>query len=241
MCTVTFIPRGKDDFILTSNRDEHPARSPRNLTIANGNPQLVFPRDGGAGGTWIAAADTNKVVCVLNGAFEKHTRKPNYRMSRGIMALEFFEFPKATDFFDCFDFRDIEPFTMIIYDQGALYELRWDEHQKHILPTDANGFHIWSSATLYEKSIREKRKRWFADWLEIQEDLSLQAILDFHHRAGEGDPWNDVVMNRGYVQTVSVTSIAKTTTHTNMLYHDLINDQIKQAKIELKKEMIGII
>lgn len=240
MCTVTYIPKGKDHFILTSNRDEQAARSPRNISIVEGEVQLVFPRDGGAGGTWIAMSDTDKVVCVLNGAFERHIRKPNYRMSRGIMALEFFEFPKAEDFFNRFDFRDIEPFTMIIYDQGKLFELRWDEHKSHVKELTTNDLYIWSSATLYEASIRAKREKWFTDWLEDRENFDLESILDFHHHAGDGDPWNDVIMNRGYVQTVSVTSIVKTPDTAAMLYHDLLREELKQAKIELNKQLIGI-
>ncbi len=241
MCTVTYIPKGKDQFILTSNRDEQAARSPRNLSIIEADVQLVFPRDGGAGGTWIAMSDTDKVVCILNGAFERHVRKPNYRLSRGIMALEFFEFSKAEDFFHRFDFRDIEPFTMVTYDRGKLYELRWDEHKAHVKSLNTSDFHIWSSATLYDASIRARREQWFADWLEGREDFDLQAILDFHHNAGEGDPWNDVIMNRnGIVQTVSITSIVKTADSAAMLYHDLLRKQLKQAKIELNKNLIGI-
>ncbi|MDX1942987.1 MAG: NRDE family protein [Saprospiraceae bacterium] len=241
MCTVTYIPKGKDNFILTSNRDEQATRSPRNLSIVEGDTQLVFPRDGGAGGTWIAMSDSDKVLCILNGAFERHERKPNYRMSRGIMALEFFEFDKAEDFFERFDFRAIEPFTMVAYDQGNLFELRWDEQVAHIKELSANEHHIWSSATLYEASIRAKREEWFANWLEGREDFDLPAILDFHHHAGEGDPWNDVIMNRGYVQTVSVTSIVKTPDSAAMLYHDLLREELKQAKIELNKNLIGIV
>lgn len=240
MCTVTYIPKGKNEFILTTNRDEQAERSPRNLSIVEGDVQLVFPRDGGAGGTWVAMSDTDKVVCVLNGAFERHTRKPPYRLSRGIMALEFFEFAKAEDFFDRFDFQDIEPFTMVIYDQGRLFELRWDEQQTHVKSLISSSFYIWSSATLYEESIRAKRQQWFANWLKEQENFNLEAILDFHHNAGEGDPWNDVIMNRGFVQTVSVTSIVKTPETAAMLYHDLLREELKQAKIELNQNLIGI-
>ncbi|MBK9018424.1 MAG: NRDE family protein [Saprospiraceae bacterium] len=37
---------------------------------------LIFPRDTAAGGTWIAASDTNRVACLLNGAFVKHKHQP---------------------------------------------------------------------------------------------------------------------------------------------------------------------
>ncbi len=235
MCTVTYIPQANNSFVLTSNRDEQPGRSPKNISTINGDDiQLVFPRDSGAGGTWIAMSDTDRTVCVLNGAFEAHQMRFDYRMSRGLMVLEFFQYAHADDFFSRFDFKGMEPFTMIICEQGALYELRWDEHKAHVTPLDTAGFHIWSSATLYEKAVRAKRERWFADWLQQKADTSLESILDFHQRAGDGDPWNDVIMDRGFVRTVSITNVIKASDMANMIYNDLIRSQQSQANIALK-------
>jgi hypothetical protein len=243
MCTVTFIPQGKDHFILTSNRDEQAARSPKHITLWDeGNQHLLFPRDTGAGGTWIAVSNDNRLVCILNGAFERHVRKPSYRLSRGIMALQFFDFVNAPDFFDHFDFEGIEPFTMIIYDREKLYELRWDEKQIHVKSLKTNNLHVWSSATLYEKPIREKREWWFANWRAGRTDFSQDAILNWHYTAGEGDPWNDVIMNRNNtVQTVSVTSIAKYPDRAAMVYHDLVHEQMKSATLDLNRNLVGIL
>lgn len=243
MCTVTYIPKGKDQFILTSNRDEQAARSPKNITLWDeGSKNLLFPRDTGAGGTWIAVSNDNRLVCVLNGAFEKHVRKPAYRLSRGIMALQFFDYHNAPDFYHNFDFYDIEPFTMVMYDRGHLYELRWDEVQPHIKQLDVNDFHIWSSATLYDATLQQKRRNWFAEWIDNQEDFTQESIFNWHHTAGDGDPWNDVVMNRnGMVQTVSITSVAKNDHNAGMIYHDLLHDELKQAKIVMEKGLIGIV
>ena len=242
MCTVTYIPKGKDHFILTSNRDEQAARSPKNITLWDeGTKHLLFPRDTGAGGTWIAVSNDNRLVCVLNGAFERHVRKPSYRLSRGIMALQFFDFNDAPDFLAHFDFVGIEPFTMVIYDREKLYELRWDEIKPHIKILNPKSFYIWSSATLYDKPIREKREHWFANWRAGRKDFSPQSILNWHHTAGDGDPCNDVIMNRNnIVQTVSVTSISKTPKVATMVYHDLVHGQTKRAEMELEKRLIGM-
>ncbi len=242
MCTVTFVPKGKNSFILTSNRDEQAARSPKNITLWDeGSQHLLFPRDAGAGGTWIAMSNDNRLVCVLNGAFDRHVRKAAYRLSRGIMVLQFFNYLDAPDFFDYFDFVGIEPFTMVIYDREKLYELRWDEVQPHVKLLNVNDFHIWSSATLYDKEHQEKRKKWFAAWREGRTDFSQQAILNWHHTAGEGDPYNDVIMNRNnIVQTVSVTSIVKNMEMAEMLYHDLVHGQMKKATLDLNKNLVGI-
>ena len=242
MCTVTYIPKEKNEFILTSNRDESPLRSPKNITrIEERGETLMFPRDKTAGGTWIAVSGKDRVVCLLNGAFDYHRHDPPYRMSRGLMVLNYFNFPSAHAFFDAFPFLGMEPFTMIIAERDQLFDFRWDGIQRHIKQLDTKHAHIWSSATLYPSAIIRKREQWFAEWMLNRVDFSNEAILDFHHHAGDGDSSNDLIMNRGgIVQTVSITSIIKKEDQIDMDYHDLINDETKQqeVKIQVLKQML---
>ena len=241
MCTVTYLPLKGSNYILTSNRDEAPARSPRNITRQHlAGQELAFPRDEAAGGTWIAISSANRLACILNGAFEKHERHPPYRRSRGLMALDFFEYASVEDFLEGYLFEGMEPFTMIVLEQSKLLEFRWDGHQQHRKWLDSRQPRIWSSAPLYPEEIQQKRKQWFADWLEGKKDFRQEDILDFHRNAGDGDPWYDVVMNRGnMVRTVSITSIVKEDAFMEMQYHDLLNDEMKQTKIGLRSEVVG--
>jgi hypothetical protein len=238
MCTVTYIAHPGNDFILTSNRDENAARSPQHLSVEEqpGGVRLIFPKDNGAGGTWIAASSDNRVVCLLNGAFEKHQHQPPYKRSRGVMALEFFSYPDAPAFFEKYDFEGMEPFTFIIVDNGSLYELRWDEKQPHILPLDAKtGRYIWSSATLYPPDIREMRAGWFRDWLDGRVDFSVEAIRHFHQTGGAGDAWNGFVMNRNdRVQTVSITNVVKNADAISLIYNDLLRNAVKSGEVSLR-------
>ena len=60
MCTVTIIPKGDNDFVLTSNRDEAPQRislAPKVYTIDD--TRLLFPKDKLSGGTWIGVSEKN--------------------------------------------------------------------------------------------------------------------------------------------------------------------------------------
>ena len=200
---------------------------------------MIFPRDTGAGGTWIAASADNRVVCLLNGAFEKHQHRPPYSKSRGIMLLEFFDFPSAHRFCHNYEFQGMEPFTMIAAEKQQLLEIRWDGEQIFFKECPPNEAHIWSSATLYSKEIREKRESWFAQWLVHDPKFNTDTILQFHRNAGDGDSENDLIMNRqSIVQTVSITSIWKGRQAIEMQYHDLIHSHLKKAEIKLEREIL---
>ena len=235
MCTVTYIPTENDQFILTQNRDESPNRSAHDLVKINRNGKnILFPKDTGAGGTWIAVSDSNQLVSILNGAFKKHSHLPPYRKSRGIMALEFFDHTDAEQFFKTYDFEGIESFTMLIYDNGKLFDFRWDGQFKYIEELDTDQKHIWASSTLYTKEAKSKRRKWFEEWQKSRTDYSQSAILEFHRNAGDGDPENDLVMNRSnLVRTTSITSILKSHTNFEMYFSDLLEQRELTQKIDL--------
>ncbi len=221
MCTVTYLPQGKHNFLLTSNRDESPLRAARGIQRRAG---LLFPQDTGAGGTWIAASDVGRAAVLLNGAFELHQRCPPYRLSRGLMVLQYFDYAGAGPFIEQFAFYGLEPFTLILWDRGDLHELRWDAHRLHHKNLDPQAPHIWASATLYSAEYRHKRQQWFEDWLQGTPSPAQQDVLQWHRTAGEGDPWNDVVMNRnGIVQTVSITGICFSDEEIGMIFQDLLD------------------
>ncbi len=244
MCTVSYLPLGKQQFILTSNRDEASVRAAIAPHILAGKQsQLLFPKDPLAGGTWICASNDNRMLCLLNGAFVYHNRQTPYRKSRGLVVLDFFnEYTNAQAFLNHYPLNNIEPFTLVIYDNDNLYELKWDGEQKHIRPLDANKAYIWSSATLYTAEIKNKREQWFTNWLQAypNKQYTAQDIVHFHRTGGEGDPQNDLVMNRcDIVQTVSITNIVKTPTQFNMTYYDLTNGETNKQHIKIEQSSIA--
>ena len=233
MCTVTYLPLGPDTFVLTSNRDEAPQRSATGLYHEQRNGKtLLFPRDPLARGTWIAASDSQQLVCVLNGAFVRHQHRPPYRLSRGIMALQFFDYPDAPTFSQSFDFTGIEPFTLVLCDAGQVYEWRWDEQQVHFRALPPDRPHLWASSTLYPPEWQSKRQSWFADWQAQHPQPTAEAILDFHHRAGEGNPEYDLIMNRqDIVRTTSITSVLSQANAMRLRYEDLLSGQLLRDQV----------
>jgi hypothetical protein len=223
MCTVTYLPM-PGGYILTSNRDEalvrKPAEVPGIQTV--GTCRVLFPRDGDAGGTWIATADNGRTVCLLNGAFAWHKHNPPYRKSRGLVVLDFFKTATADDFHKNYDLQGIEPFTLLIREGNELFELRWDGQQNFFKPLDALQPHIRCSATLYTPEVIAMREKWFAAWLEKHREFKVEDILSFHLFAGEGDEHTRIRMSiYGIVQTVSITCIQSVNDVQQMYYSDL--------------------
>ena len=221
MCTVTYIPQPEGGFLFTSNRDEAPSRSSKEISSKQleNDVEIHFPKDAKAGGTWIAVSNDNRLICVLNGAFDRHEHQPPYRLSRGIMALEFFEYESAIDFFEGYEFKGMEPFTLVIIDNGNLFDFRWDGKETFMSMLDNASCHIWSSSMLYPLEIKEKREALFNNWLSTKKSISKEDIMDFHHNGKVGDPKYDLIMNRGnLVRTVSITSIVSKDRQFSMEY-----------------------
>lgn len=241
MCTVTFIPQ-KEGCFITSNRDEKAAR-PKAVApavYANYNVTLLYPKDAAANGTWIAMNESGNAAVLLNGAFVKHEPEPPYRKSRGLVFLDIIASAEPMDWFAEINLYKIEPFTVVILQEGKLYECRWDGIKKHYQQLNEKQPHIWSSATLYPDEVISKRKQWFNQWLTDHPLPSQKDIFSFHQFAGDGDIHNDVLMNRdGHMLTVSITGIEMNAEKGTMHYLDL-QDDISTSK-ELSFETLSVI
>jgi len=235
MCTVTLIPKGKTDFILTSNRDEAPNRtsSPPHFYSVN-DVKLLYPQDDLSGGTWVGISEKNRLVCVLNGGFVTHERLLNYRLSRGVVAMDFLISNGIESTMKDYNLDNIEPFTMVIADWNdtlRFFELVWDGEQKHIqeLPLEP---HIWSSATLYSEDMRNERLQWFSIF-KSKNTLKSDTLLQFHKTAGAGNEDYGVVMNRGFVKTTSITQVEKANDALKMHYENLQNKMVTDTVFNL--------
>lgn len=239
MCTVTFIPsRGK--VYLTSNRDEKnwrkDAADPCVYEFASG--KVLFPKDADAGGTWIAIHENGNAIVFLNGGLVAHTPQPPYRKSRGLILLDLIEASTPYNSFLAIKLNNIEPFTAIIWDDGHLFECRWDGERKHHFQRDESLPHIWSSVTLYNEEVIRKRNQWFESWLTSNPAPTQNDILHFHQFTGDGDAHNDLRMNRnGTVFTVSVTSLDITEGSAGMRYLDLKNNRQTDASLHIEKSL----
>ena len=236
MCTVTFIPT-KEKYFITVNRDEKNTRRqaivPEVYEIRH--RKLIFPKDGEAGGTWIALHENGNAAVLLNGAFENHLPDPPYRKSRGKILLNIIADDRSLKHFYQMDLNRIEPFTLLLLEKDNLHECRWDGKDKHCQQLKINRPYIWSSVTLYDKEAIKKRDQWFAAFLNNKPHPTQKDILEFHHVAGDGDSGNDLLMEREDIySTLSITSLLITGDRGSMKYMDLKNNTVHEKKIEFR-------
>jgi uncharacterized protein with NRDE domain len=238
MCTLSFIPKPDGGFHITHNRDEVIYRNSESLpTKLNiNNLELISPIDPESGGTWITMANNGTIACLLNGGFEKHTRDLPYRHSRGIIIFDFFNYNGLHDFLVNYDLSNIEPFTLIIYNNDELFEIVWDGEQKHMRKLDKHEPHFYSSSTLYNAEMKLERKTWFRDWLSQKETPSLKEILEFHHCAGKENEEYGLLMKRSeLLQTISISSIERKPKELSLVYENLLSHEITEHKLKIKR------
>lgn len=233
MCTITLVPHpdSMNGFILTSNRDEAVSRKtlPPQSEIYK-NTKMYFPKDEQAGGTWVGVSEKLRCVCLMNGAEKPHKRKPEYRKSRGIVVKDFLAGGKLKKLLTDYDFNDIEPFTMIIVDWSnglVFYELLWDGATRKVTKLSLKG-HIWSSSPLYNDNMKLLRNKWFKN-LKQSKGFSAESLLDFHHHAGEGNKESDLIIDRGFLKTQSITQVKNSAKELKFWYENLENMEVTEA------------
>lgn len=233
MCTVSYI-KTEDKVIITSNRDEKVTRgaaiAPQTYMV--NNHKIIFPRDPKAGGTWFAVKDDDTIGVLLNGADKKHPHNPPYAKSRGLVLLDIISNDSPVEYWNTIDLENIEPFTIVLYDNEKLYQMRWDGTNKNTIELNAEQSYIWASATLYSEEIQAKRKNLFSEFLNNTKNPDKDSILDFHLFTEGNDKENGLVIDRyGILKTVSVTQFVQHKNKVDVYYKDLMSGSEKTKTV----------
>ena len=232
MCTVVFIPKG-DRYFFASLRDESPSR-PKAVVpdiYKDGDAVVLSPVDAMAGGTWLGVTASGSVIILLNGGFEKHERKTNYRKSRGLIVAELLASNLPVGDWHLMDMHGIEPYTLVVWNEGNLFQLVWDGEHKHGVLLKSNQPFIWSSSTLYDQQARTHRSELFQQWIGMNTPVSSLSVFNFFKSHTESE--NGFLMNRNeQTKTLSYTFIElQTDDSAEMQYHDFLSDTYHDKKI----------
>ena len=129
--------------------------------------------------------------------------------------------------------NEIEPFTLVLYNQKRLTEFRWDGKVKHFLELDENHPHLWSSATLYSPEVRTKKQVAFQQFLSGNFEITSEMLLDFH--ANEDDPENGFRINRSEkVKTLSTTQALFSDSKIVLKHKDLVKETTDVLDIKVR-------
>ena len=232
MCTVVFIPKG-DKYFFASLRDESPLR-PRAVVpdiYKEGYAIILSPIDAMAGGTWLGVTASGSVIILLNGGFEKHERKTNYRKSRGLIVAELLASNLPVVNWNLMDMHGVEPYTLVVWNEGNLFQLVWDGENKNGILLKPNQPYIWSSATLYDNQARTCRSELFHQWIGMNTPVSSLSLFNFFKSFTESE--NGFIMNRNeQTKTLSYTFIElQIDDSAEMQYHDFLSDTYHDKKI----------
>lgn len=235
MCTVTYRPIS-NGFYLCSNRDEYKIRkkaSSPQYDYHNG-VKLLFPKDGAAGGTWIAVNQHGWVMVLLNGAFEKHIPNGPYHKSRGLIALDIIANLNPVQGFLNIPLIGIEPFTIILAQQNRLYECRWDGVLKSKKPLDPKQNYIWSSVTLYSTEVIASRELFFQEYCRKHPEPNSPQLLNFHQFKSEENNESDIQINRqDMLLTLSISCLMVEESKAVFEYIDILEQETTRQTIEL--------
>jgi hypothetical protein len=240
MCTVSFVPTGEGDFILTSNRDETVARGLASFPkkFNRDGQTIICPVDPLASGSWIAISENGNLRCLLNGAFQKHSHHPPYRLSRGIVVLDSLSFDDPHEFSKKYDLDDIEPFTMVMVrneKEPIIFELRWDGKEKYLRSLSAADVLLWSSATLYTGEVAAAKEKAFKNYLEELTVLTAENLVEIHSHFLYED-WIQGAERVSVVSTLSITSVESKDSRMQMNYRDLVRKHLPLSTITFGPE-----
>ena len=241
MCTVTYIPTLKNQFVFTSNRDESPKRATLKPTYyKEDGVDLFYPKDEVANGTWIGLSEKKRLVCLLNGGFEYHNPLLKFPKSRGIVVKDVLKTDSLLQTLEGMVLEGVAPFTLLVLDWGedlTLTELVWCKEKKHVNILDAEKPQIWSSSTLYTQETKTDRKDLFDSYLNELEVLTQDQVLKFHQNEQLGCVETALKMKRSMVETISTTSVLKSNEEVSMIYKDYVQGST-QAYEHLFEEVV---
>lgn len=231
MCTVVYIPQ-TNSISFASLRDESPLRVKAILPRINqmNKIEALSPIDPFGKGTWIGVTKSKTVVILLNGAFENHQRKASYSKSRGLVTKELLGSYSPIIEWSIMDLDNVEPFTLVVFNDNHLFELVWDGEKKHRKLLQPDKSHIWSSSTLYDREAKQKRKEEFDNWMAMSPPVNKLSLLEFFKSFT--DKTNGFIMNRNEkVKTLSYSFVEIVNDNATFDYYDF--SEFKHYKSEI--------
>ena len=215
MCTVTILEVPDGGFRMVASRDESPTRPratpPRWVDRVAGEARAVWPIDGLAGGTWVAAGEHGLVLTVLNVNIAEPVRPgEDRRVSRGSIIPRLIGRADAADAVTALaglELDRFEPFRLVAVDRLKglrIVECRWDGSGLRTREIGA-GPACFASSGLGDARV-EPRLPLFAGMI-ADHGATPETQDAYHAHCWPDRPEISVLMERPGARTVSITRI----------------------------------
>lgn len=223
MCTLTFIPEKKNEFLLAMNRDESRDR-PRACAPAVFNREgihVVHPFEP-SGGTWVATNSYGNSFALLNWYSVKSSIAPETARSRGFQVRDVSIARSPAECEEKLNAGMLEktlPFRMVGFflNQQDIVEWRWDGQKLENLEFGWEQ-NMWASSGFDEVGAQRKR-RIALENLEHPQNATTTQFLRKFHSSHEPEPGPfSVCMHRDDAETVSYTEIETTGNKSELRY-----------------------
>lgn len=185
---------------------------------------IIYPKDIQSGGTWIASSK-DRVLCLLNGKIITKINSIN-KISRGQILLNNFKFTNTKDFLNQIPLKQIEPFILLQINftkETHVQEFNWDGEKLTVESLDTKTPHLWTSTSLYNKTVNQKRLDLLLDWRIENQDVNPMRfhleLKDNNHELFElKKEYTDIL-------TTSITSVEINNDNVSFLYSDFISNR----------------
>ncbi len=215
MCTLTVIPLRSGShgdpvgYRVATNRDESrmraPALAPRPAIVSG--VRALWPVDGHAGGTWIAANDRGVTLSLLNVNLSRPPALPQRPKTRGAIIPALSDAATAQEAgrrLQDSELAHFAPFRMVAFDVEDIIEVRWDGDRVAVRRS-ALAPACFVSSGLGDHLV-EPRLGLFASLL-ADGRLTPEDQDAFHRHVWADRPEISVMMSRADARTVSTTIV----------------------------------
>lgn len=232
MCTFSLLPT-HDGLLVTSNRDEQLSRpdSKPPQQVQLGDKQVLYSADGLAKGTWFAVDTLGRFSVLLNGAFERHIPKEQYRKSRGLVMLDLLAEKHFVKGFEDMALDQIEPFQIIHGNLNEAFQLVWDGEQKHLNSISTKEPSLFCSATLYSHSQQSAIKNQYHSQLSSLPQTDVD-MMELHYTP---QTQGGLRLQRDNVCTTSISQAALSKEHIRYRFRNLLSGSISDKLLSIQK------
>ncbi|NIM02474.1 MAG: hypothetical protein GTN89_16980 [Acidobacteria bacterium] len=217
--------RDEDGYDLFFNRDEKRSRlraePPEVRSI--GTTSVLAPRDGEAGGSWIAANEHGVSLALLNGylgADVAAAPAAGEWTSRGKLVMDLADCAtagEAAERLQGHDLTSFRSFHLAAFDPGSSLLLSWSDGSLECSTDDSFSAPLISSSFNYEE-VAESRRSLYREFSEAAGMHPVEAALAYHrsHRPARG-PYS-ACMHREDARTISFTWVRVDADRVRMRY-----------------------